>query len=78
MTSSTHYVHNSTVDGSLYVNTWSKFTEGYYQCRAINVAGVAMSNVSFVQEACILYSMNFSPRTMAGFSWWEACGPGWV
>lgn len=49
-----HYnTHNSSVDGALYLKTRSKSTQGYYQCYAVNVAGVAMSNVSFVQEAGI-------------------------
>jgi len=51
-TSAKHYAaQNASVDGALYLKTRSKSTQGYYQCRAVNVAGVAMSNVSFVQEA---------------------------
>ena len=61
-TLSTHYAHNASLHGALYLKTTSKSTHGYYQCRAVNVAGVAMSNVSFVQEAGTitqLLSFNF-------------------
>ena len=59
MTSSTHYMHNASVDGSLYLKmSLSKSSQGYYQCRAVNVAGVAMSNVSFVQEAGTILSLH--------------------
>lgn len=50
-TSSARYLHNSSLGGSLYFKATSRSFEGYYQCRAINIAGAAMSNVSFVQQA---------------------------
>ena len=58
--SSTFYVHNASVDGSLYIKTWSPSTHGYYQCRAINVAGVAMSRVAFLQQAGAILSLLFA------------------
>jgi len=49
-------MHNASVDGGLYLKMSSKSSQGYYQCRAVNVAGVAMSDVSFVQEAGMILS----------------------
>ena len=51
LSSSTYYVHNASVDGSLHIKTWSASTQGYYHCHAVNTAGVTMSPVCFVQEA---------------------------
>ena len=42
LSSSTYYVHNASVDGSLHIKTWSASTQGYYHCHAVNTAGVTM------------------------------------
>jgi hypothetical protein len=45
------YLRDPTVDGTLHLKTRSTDTQGYYQCRAISPLGVAMSNVTHLEEA---------------------------
>lgn len=50
------------LEGSLHINNPTSDREGYYQCLASNAAGVAISNITFLQAA-VFDTLPFRERT---------------